>query len=81
LGLPTLPDENFSRSNHDADNATVALAQVTLTDSEGPRGISSFKALTDPFNDAIIYAKAPLYLMRGELIDPMGEVEPEAHRA
>jgi hypothetical protein len=44
------------------------------------------KILTDPFNDAIIYAKAPLYLLRGELIDPMGEaagcpVEPEAHRA
>jgi hypothetical protein len=44
------------------------------------------KILTDPFNDAIIYAKAPLYLMRGELIDPMGEVagrpvEPAAHRA
>ena len=39
------------------------------------------KILTDPFNDAVIYAKAPLYLMRGELIDPMGEVEPEAHRA
>jgi hypothetical protein len=39
------------------------------------------KILTDPFNDAIIYAKAPLYLMRGELMDPMGEVEPSAHRA
>ena len=39
------------------------------------------KILTDPFNDAIIYAKAPLHLLRGELIDPMGEVEPEAHRA
>src|SRR3974390_194164 len=39
------------------------------------------KNLTDPFNDAIIYAKSPLYLMRGELMDPMGEVEPEAHRA
>jgi hypothetical protein len=33
------------------------------------------KILTDPFNDAKIYCKAPLYLMRGELIDPMGEVE------
>ena len=32
------------------------------------------KILTDPFNDARIYWKAPLYLMRGELIDPMGEV-------
>ena len=37
------------------------------------------KIITDPFNDAKIYCKAPLYLMRGELIDPMGEVE--AHRA
>jgi hypothetical protein len=40
------------------------------------------KILTDPFNDALTYAKAPFYLMRGELIDPMGEVaEAEAHRA
>jgi hypothetical protein len=40
------------------------------------------KIITDPFNDAMIYAKAPLYLMRGELIDPMGEVAAaEAHRA
>jgi hypothetical protein len=39
------------------------------------------KILTDPFNDAKIYCKAPIYLLRGELIDPMGEVEAEAHRA
>jgi hypothetical protein len=41
------------------------------------------KILTDPFNDAKIYFKAPLYLMRGELIDPMGEVagQLDAHRA
>ncbi|HEY2682796.1 MAG TPA: hypothetical protein VGI93_04745 [Steroidobacteraceae bacterium] len=39
------------------------------------------KIVTDPFNDAKIYCKAPLYLLRGELIDPMGEVEGEAHRA
>jgi hypothetical protein len=31
------------------------------------------KILTDPFNDAKIYWRAPLYLMRGELIDPQGE--------
>jgi hypothetical protein len=37
------------------------------------------KIITDPFNDVKIYCKAPLYLMRGELIDPMGDVE--AHRA
>ncbi len=31
------------------------------------------KIVTDPFNDVKTYYKAPLYLMRGELIDPMGE--------
>src|SRR6202161_399473 len=40
------------------------------------------KIITDPFNDVKTYYKAPLYLMRGELIDPMGEVaEAEVHRA
>ena len=29
------------------------------------------KILTDPFNDFRIYFKSPLYLARGELIDPM----------
>lgn len=42
------------------------------------------KIITDPFNDAIIYCKAPIHLLRGELIDPMSEVagQPaEVHRA
>ncbi len=30
------------------------------------------KILTDPFHDVKLYAAAPLYLLRGELIDPMG---------
>jgi len=29
------------------------------------------KILTDPFHDIKLYHRAPLYLMRGELIDPM----------
>jgi hypothetical protein len=29
------------------------------------------KILTDPFHDAKLYYRAPLYLLRGELIDPM----------
>jgi hypothetical protein len=33
------------------------------------------KILTDPFNDAKTYWKAPFYLMRGEMIDPMHHVE------
>jgi hypothetical protein len=42
------------------------------------------KIVTDPFNDAKIYCKAPLFLLRGELIDPMGAAagrHTEAHRA
>jgi hypothetical protein len=35
------------------------------------------KILTDPFHDVVLYRKAPLYLMRGELMDPMAD----AHRA
>jgi hypothetical protein len=30
------------------------------------------KIVTDPFHDIKLYHKAPLYLLRGELIDPMG---------
>ena len=29
------------------------------------------KILTDPFHDVMLYYKAPFYLLRGELIDPM----------
>jgi hypothetical protein len=29
------------------------------------------KILTDPFHDIKLYYKSPLYLIRGELIDPM----------
>jgi hypothetical protein len=30
------------------------------------------KIITDPFNDVKLYCRAPLYLMRGELIEPKG---------
>ena len=29
------------------------------------------KILTDPFHDILLYRKAPLYLLRGEWVDPM----------
>ncbi|MEO8362167.1 MAG: hypothetical protein ABI672_19220 [Vicinamibacteria bacterium] len=32
------------------------------------------KILTDPFHDIKLYYKSPMYLMRGELIDPMNSV-------
>ena len=33
------------------------------------------KILTDPFNDIKLYHRAPLHLLRGELIDPMTDEE------
>jgi hypothetical protein len=36
------------------------------------------KILTDPFHDIMLYHKAPLHLLRGELIDPMHHVNPHA---
>jgi hypothetical protein len=35
------------------------------------------KIVTDPFHDVMLYYKAPYYLLRGQLIDPMSS----AHRA
>ena len=34
----------------------------------------AFKIITDPFHDIALYHKAPLALMRGEMIDPMAHV-------
>jgi len=39
------------------------------------------KILTDPFHDVKLYCKAPLYLLRGELIDPMADLSGDTHRA
>src|ERR1700689_1681643 len=36
------------------------------------------KIITDPFHDIMLYYRAPLYLLRGELIDPMEEVSQRA---
>ena len=34
------------------------------------------KIITDPFHDAMLYRRAPLHLLRGELIDPMSRAQP-----
>ncbi len=34
----------------------------------------AMKIVTDPFHDIMLYHRAPLYLLRGELIDPMTHV-------
>ncbi len=38
-----------------------------------------FKILTDPFHDVLLYWKAPLHLLRGELIDPMTHLRGGRH--
>ena len=38
-----------------------------------------FKIITDPVHDIKMYHKAPLYLLRGQLIDPMNHVNATQH--
>ena len=37
------------------------------------------KILTDPFHDIMLYYKAPLYLLRGELMDPIVQGQTNQH--
>jgi hypothetical protein len=47
----------------------LCLQQSVLT------GVVWFtKILTDPFHDVKLYCRAPLHLLRGELVDPMEDV-------
>ena len=73
----------WARSGSSSASARCCSAPCSCSSSRTcrPAWCGLTKILTDPFNDVKIYCKAPLYLLRGELIDPMGEVEAEAHRA
>jgi len=51
----------------------LCLQQSVLT------GVAWFtKILTDPFHDIKLYCRAPLALLRGELVDPMDDVVHQA---
>jgi hypothetical protein len=39
------------------------------------------KIITDPFHDVYLYYKAPYYLLRGELLDPMTDWPEPLRRA
>ena len=39
----------------------------------------AYKIITDPVHDVKMYHKAPLYLMRGQLLDPMEHVNASQH--
>ena len=46
------------------------MIQLTAIQSRKVALVWCLKIMTDPFHDAVIYRKSPLYLMRGQLIDP-----------
>lgn len=71
---------------HDVGIAWLALGvtgllfRVTqLWLAQGPmKGLAWMtKILTDPFHDIVLYHRAPLFLLRGELVDPMPHVRHE----
>ncbi len=54
---------------------TLRTAWLCVTQSVQTGLVWFVKILTDPFHDVMIYHKAPLYLLKGQLIDPMEHVQ------
>jgi hypothetical protein len=52
--------------------------QLCLTKSVQTGLVWLTKILTDPFHDVMLYGRAPLHLLRGELVDPMNDVRAHA---
>jgi hypothetical protein len=46
------------------------MIQLTAIQSRRVAIVWCIKILTDPFHDAVIYRKSPVYLLKGQLIDP-----------
>lgn len=77
------PADGFMGFLRDVGSAWLALAVVGLAFRvaqlwKQDRARTGFvwlaKILTDPFHDIALYHKAPLHLLRGELLDPMPHV-------
>ena len=77
------PAQGFTGFVHDVGSAWLMLvatglafrvAQLWRQDRLRTGLIWLVKILTDPFHDIALYHKAPLRLLRGELIDPMPHV-------
>ncbi|MEY4751526.1 MAG: hypothetical protein RIQ60_3740 [Pseudomonadota bacterium] len=73
---------------HDVGIAWLALGvaglvfrvlQLWFTQSLATGLVWACKIITDPFHDVMLYHKAPLHLLRGELIDPMDHVQQHQH--
>jgi len=77
------PARSWNEYVHDVGIAWLALGIAGLLFRVGQLWIQDdlttglawmIKILTDPFHDIKLYHKAPLQLLRGELIDPMAHV-------
>ena len=80
LGGLIEPAVNFSGYVHDVGIAWLALGvggllfrtlQLFFLFDVQTGLVWATKIVTDPFHDALLYWRAPLHLLRGELIDPM----------
>jgi hypothetical protein len=80
------PAQGFSGFLHDVGTAWLALAVAGLIfrvvqlwgqDRLSTGLIWLAKIVTDPFHDIMLYHRAPLYLLRGQLVDPMEHVRHE----
>jgi hypothetical protein len=85
LGGLIEPAVDFNGFVHDVGIAWLALGVAGLLFRVGQLWVQQdlltglawlTKILTDPFHDIALYHKAPLHLLRGELIDPMPHVRP-----
>lgn len=77
------PATDFSGYLHDVGMAWLALGvagvvlrvlQLWLRESLITGIVWAFKIITDPFHDIALYWRAPLHLLKGELLDPMHHV-------
>jgi hypothetical protein len=83
LGGTIAPAQDIGGWLHDVGIAWLALGaaglllrvlQLWMRAGAVPALAWATKILTDPFHDIVLYHKAPLHLLRGELIDPMPHV-------
>jgi hypothetical protein len=51
------------------------VGQLCIIDSAQAAFAWAIKIITDPFHDVKLYYRSPIYLLRGELIDPMPHIQ------
>jgi hypothetical protein len=71
----TSPDTLFNRIGYGwlwlgVAGVVFRMIQLIIKDSVRTAVTWCIKIITDPFHDVIIYRKSPIYLMKGQLIDP-----------